>query len=319
MLKKQRYLHIILTLTSLTLISCSLFSNNNKSPEKTPPVVVEKPVNVTLTPAKNWQKNNHIHGIGVHPTNPLIIYVGTHEGLLTYNEKKQWFLVGKSQDDYMGFTTHPTDNTKFYSSGHTPKGGNLGFQMTTNGGESWQQISMPNQDFHALAIAPSNPKIMYGFITSGNPRIMKSEDEGKNWQSTQMTGLIDAPFNLVVNPTNPNHIYATTRYGIYESQNSGDDWLLLGDTQKTQVLGLAASQERDKIVLYGYRFDQSLPGIYRSYNQAQSWEKLGDIPGGVLFMAIAPSNPRIIYAVTNKNLVFQSQNFGTSWQELKNN
>lgn len=117
---------------------------------------------VSLASAGNWRANNHVHGLAVNSTNSQVIYVATHNGLLQRSETGEWFWIGKQRADYMGFTADLTDPNRFYSSGHPPTGGNLGFQVSENQGEDWLQISMPGVDFHALAIAPSNPNVFYG-------------------------------------------------------------------------------------------------------------------------------------------------------------
>ncbi|WP_250126533.1 hypothetical protein [Chroococcidiopsis sp. CCMEE 29] len=96
---------------------------------------------VTLTPApKNWQETTHVHGLAVNSDNPAIVYVATHHGLLQRSETGQWFWMGKQRADYMGFTADPTNPNRFYSSGHPPTGGNLGFQISDNQGQDWKQI-----------------------------------------------------------------------------------------------------------------------------------------------------------------------------------
>lgn len=198
-------------------------------------------VSVTLTSApKDWQETTHVHGLAVNPNNPEIAYVATHHGLLQRSETGQWFWMGKERADYMGFTANPTDSRRFYSSGHPPTGGNLGFQISENQGQDWQQISLPGVDFHAMAIAPSNPQVFYGWPASGAQGLHLSIDGGKTWTQPRMTGLGDAPFSFVVDPSNPKRVFATTRSGLYESSDSGNNWTLVPNTQDAPVVGGAS-------------------------------------------------------------------------------
>jgi photosystem II stability/assembly factor-like uncharacterized protein len=225
--------------------------------------------------------------------------------------------MGKQRADYMGFTADPTNSNRFYSSGHPHTGGNLGFQVSENQGEDWQQISLPGVDFHALAIAPSNSNIFYGFPASGAQGLHLSKDGGKTWTKPRMVGLGDAPFDLAVDPNNPAHVFAATRSGIYESTDSGDEWKLIPNTQNAPVIALTLLKREDNTVMYGYRFLQSAPGIYRSNDSGKTWEKLWTETNGVIVkLAIAPNNPQILYAVNENNTVFQSQDGGKSWQKL---
>lgn len=272
---------------------------------------------VSLEPVTNWQANNHVHGLAVNPDNPQVIYVASHNGLLQRSETGQWFWMGKERADYMGFTADPTNPNRFYSSGHPPTGGNLGFQISQNQGQDWQQISMPGVDFHALAIAPSDPKVFYGWPASGAQGLHLSTDGGKTWTQPRMAGLGDAPFSLAVDPRNPDYVFATTRAGLYESTNSGNNWTLVPNTQDAPVVGLALLKEGDDAVLYGYRVSQSAPGLYRSADDGKTWKPLGSgTDGTILYLAIAPSNPQVLYAVNENNAVFQSQDGGMTWKEL---
>lgn len=289
-------------------------SSTAANPEK---VAVYSNPAVTLTPApKNWREITHVHGLAVNPNNPAIAYIATHHGLLQRSESRQWFWMGKERADYMGFTADPTSPNRFYSSGHPPTGGNLGFQISENQGEDWQQISMPGVDFHALAIAPSNPQVFYGYPASGAEGLHNSTDGGKTWTQPHTVGLAEAPFSLVVDPSNWQRVFATTRAGLYESTDGGNNWTLVSNTQDAPVVALALLKEGNSAVMYGYRFLKSSPGLYRSNDNGMTWKKLGNgISGVILQLAIAPSNSQVFYAVNENNAVFQSQDGGKTWQE----
>jgi len=272
----------------------------------------------SLEPAANWQANNHVHGLAVNPENSQVIYVASHNGLLKH-ASGQWFWVQpeKERADYMGFTADPTDSNRFYASGHPHTGGNLGFQVSENGGQDWKQVALPGVDFHALAIAPSDPTRFYGWAASGAQGLFVSTDGGKTWSQPQVTGLGDAPFSLAVDPSNPERVFATTGAGLYESTNGGSDWTLVPNSQGAPIAGLALSQEGDNTVLYGYRLLESAPGVYRSTDNGKTWKLLGaGIDGTILYLAVAPNNPQILYAVNENNAVLRSQDSGKTWKEL---
>lgn len=283
-------------------------SNNQSQP---------RAVNVSLEKAVKWQANNHVHGLTVNQNNPNIIYVASHNGLLQRSETGEWFWMGRDRADYMGFTADPTNGNRFYASGHPHTGGNLGFIKSENLGQDWQQISMPGVDFHALAISPTNPNIFYGYPASGAQGLHTTKDGGKTWTKPRMNGLGDPPFDLAVDPQNPNHVFATTRAGLYESTNDGNDWNLIPKTQDAPVVALTLHKEGDTTMMYGYRFLKSAPGMYRSSDGGKNWESLGTGTDGVILkLAIAPSNPQIFYAVNDKNAVFQSQDGSKTWKQL---
>ena len=292
-------------------------SNQPTSQPSNPPTLPKLANNVTLTPAQNWQAGNHIHGLTINPENPNIIYIASHNGLLQRAESGQWFWVGKDRSDYMGFIGDRTNGQRFYSSGHPSTGGNLGFRVSENGGEDWQLISMEGVDFHVLGISPSNPKVLYGWASSGAKGLFASSDSGKTWTQPKMTGLTDAPFDLVVDPEKPDRVLATTRSGIYESLNRGDNWTAIGETKTAPILALNLVKQGDRTIMYGYRFDKSAPGIYSSNDDGKNWAKLWSETDGVIVkLAVAPSNSQILYAANEKNKIFQSQDAGKTWEIL---
>jgi photosystem II stability/assembly factor-like uncharacterized protein len=57
--------------------------------------------------------------------------------------------------------------------------------------------------------------------------------------------------------------------------------------------------------------------IDRSVDSGQTWQKWGTgTKGIILYLAIAPSNPKMFYAVNRENIVFRSQDGGKTWKEL---
>lgn len=132
-----------------------------------------------------------------------------------------------------------------------------------------------------------------------------------------MNGLGGVPFEFVVGPQNPDHVFAATRAGMYESMNGGNDWTLVPNTQEAPFVSLALLKDGNSTVMYGYRYLKSAPGVYRSNDGGKTWEKLWTETGGVVVkLAIAPKNPQILYAVNENNAVFQSQDGGKTWKEL---
>lgn len=273
----------------------------------------------SLDPAVNWQVDNHVHGLSVDVKNANIAYIASHRGLLQTSETGGFYWVQPQNEraDYMGFTSDPTNSDRFYASGHPQSGGNLGFQITEDRAKTWQFVSMKGVDFHALAIAPSNPQIFYGYPASGAEGLHVSSDGGKTWTRQRADGLTAQPFNIVVDPVNSDRAFAITQSGLFETINRGDSWQILPSTTTKPIIGMALVKEGDRSVIYGYQLSQSKDGIYRSVDGGKSWQEWGTgTEGVILYLAVAPSNPQIFYAVNAKNTIFQSQNGGKTWKIL---
>ncbi|MGB7443566.1 MAG: hypothetical protein WA919_21085 [Coleofasciculaceae cyanobacterium] len=308
----------ISSLVMLTVIACSPANVETTTPESREAENSE----VTLIAAPdNWRQNTHIHSIGINPDNPEVIYLATHHGLIKRSEAGEWLQVGENRSDFMSFAIDPQDSSRFYGSGHPPTGGNLGFVVSDNQGQDWQLQALSGVDFHALAIAPADPNIIYGWITSGKQGeegFFVSKDGGKNWTQLITAGLEVHPFSLAVDPSNKNHLFATTELGLYESKDGGSNWKAVANSLQAPIASLALVEESNQTIIYAYPLQKETSGIFRSKDYGKTWEPVGQgIEGLILQLAVAPSNPQILYAVNQESIIFQSRDSGKTWQELK--
>jgi photosystem II stability/assembly factor-like uncharacterized protein len=94
-----------------------------------------------------------------------------------------------------------------------------GFFRTSDGGATWQELDeksakgLPPKPWGriAVAVAPSNSKVVYAFIESPRSALFHSEDGGKTWEERDRSQwMVWRPFyfaNLVIDPKNENKIY----------------------------------------------------------------------------------------------------------------
>jgi photosystem II stability/assembly factor-like uncharacterized protein len=194
---------------------------------------------------------------------------------------------------------------------------NGGVWETINAGRTWKPVfdSQPIGSIGALAIAPSNPNVIYvgsgeadmrSDISQGDG-MYKSTDGGKSWTHI---GLADSQQigRVIVHPANPDLVYVAALGHPY-----------------------AANRER---------------GVFRSADGGATWTKIlgGGIRGprpeargldqdtGAIDLAFEPGNPRIIYAALWQTRrtpwsvyppsngagsgLFKSTDGGDSWTEL---
>src|SRR5215470_8487902 len=117
-----------------------------------------------------------------------------------------------------------------------------GVWKSTNGGETWEPIfdSQPIASIGALAIAPSNPDIIYvgtgeatlrSNLTYGNG-MYKSTDAGKTWTHI---GLVDSRHiaRVLIDPRNPEIVLVAAlgeaygpnpERGVFRSTDGGASW-----------------------------------------------------------------------------------------------
>ncbi len=259
----------------------------------------------TLNQKETVESLNDVHGLAVDLEDPNRPYIASHTGLYTV-EDGQLYRVGSTQNDLMGFSTHPTEAGTFFASGHPKTGGNLGFQISKDGGESWQKVSDGLNgpvDFHALAVSEANPQIIYGWYRNS---LQKSTDGGQKWQAvnTDLSGV----FSFVSDPKDEQALYAVTSSGVVVSRDGGNQWSSLSNQQ---LISLAIDPSNNQNLVAS-----SANGILKSSDGGKSWSEVAGSPGSILYLAYAKSSPATVFAVDGNGLVYKSTDSGLTWAKV---
>jgi len=227
-----------------------------------------------------------------------------------------------------------------------------GVWKSTDGGVNWAPIfdDMPAQSIGAIAIAPSDPDVVWvgtgeawvrSNVSIGNG-VYKSTDAGRTWthMGLDATGRIG---RVVIDPRDPNivhvaaigHAYGPQRErGVFRTTDGGKTWeQTLFIDENTGVFEIAMNPENPRIlfagawplVIHTWGRDSGGPngGIWRSKDAGATWEKLEGhgLPGpplGKIGLAIAQSNPDVVYALIetgapNRGVLWRSSDGGDNW------
>ena len=246
---------------------------------------------------------------------------------------------------------HPTNNRIIYigaAGGGVWKSNNTGTTFTPIFDEYCQSIG-------AVALDPSDPdKTIYvgtGETWTRNSvsvgcGLFKSVDGGANWKKLGFDKS-ERISNVIVNPKNSNEVFVgvlgalwgdSEERGVYKSTDGGNTWeKLLYVNPKTGCADLTMDP-KDPSILYasmwefrrtGWSFESggANSALYKSTDGGKTWNKIhkGFPEGklGRLGIAIAPSNPKVLYTVIEaekdeRKGLYRSDDAGATWKQVNN-
>ena len=235
---------------------------------------------------------------------------------------------------YVDFAVVESNPTTFYAA--LASGG---LWKTVNNGITFESIfdDAGAISIGDIAVDQRNPEIVWvGTGEANNSRtsyygdgIYKSTDGGKTWSNT---GLKESHHigRIIIHPGDPEtvwvaalgHLYSENdERGIYKSTNGGKTWnRVLEIKDHGKIIGCVdlVIDPENPDVLYAAAYDKVRKpwtfnaggpgsGIYKTVDGGRRWEKLSEgFPSGMLGrigVAVAPNNPRVVYAnIENNNI-----------------
>jgi photosystem II stability/assembly factor-like uncharacterized protein len=210
---------------------------------------------------------------------------------------------------------------------------NGGVWKTNDYGRTWQPIfdDQPTQSVGAIAVAPSDPNIIYVGSGEGLHRpdlsvgdgIYKSTDAGKTWKHLGLADAQQIP-QIAVDPRNPNRVFAAVlghpygpneQRGVFRSLDGGQTWQrvlykdantgasdLEIDPKSPNVVYAALWESRLGPSEDGNELEGTGGGIYKSTDGGTTWRPLtGGLPNNAVQfdVAIAPSQPSRLYVAVS--------------------
>ena len=226
-----------------------------------------------------------------------------------------------------------------------------GLWKSESGGIKWEPIfdDQKAASIGDVTVDPTNPDVIWVGTGEGNPRnsqsagfgVYKSIDGGKSWDFKGL-GETRNIHRVLINPHNPDEVYVgaqgpawgeTEHRGVYKTTNGGDSWEKILYIDKKTGIGELVLDPRnpDKLIANMWQFRRwpwffksggPSSGMHITFDGGKTWKKRTDKDGlpkgdlGRMGIAIAPSNPKLIYALieSKKNALYKSEDGGFKWE-----
>ncbi len=275
--------------------------------------------------------SGRIADVAFEPGNPNTWYVAVGSGGVwkTDNAGTTWTSLFDGQGSYsIGCITVDPSNPHvlWVGTGENVGGRHVGFgdgvYRSGNGGKSWTNVGLKKSEhISKILVHPKDPNTVWvaaqgPLWSSGGERgLYKTTDGGTTWSQVLKAGPWTGVTDLVLDPRNPDVLYAATwqrhrtvagyigggpESGLYKSEDGGETWARLTKGLPGDPDGPAKpTDEATKL--------------------RPSPAPIDDGNMGKIGLAISPQNPDVLYAAIEldlrKGAVFRSTDRGASWEK----
>ncbi|MGZ5446015.1 MAG: VPS10 domain-containing protein [Thermoanaerobaculia bacterium] len=193
-------------------------------------------------------------------------------------------------------------NVVYVGTGEKTVRGNVshgdGMWKSTDAGKTWKHVGLgDSRHIPRVRVHPRNPDLVYAaalghlFGPNAERGVYRSKDGGKNWERILFANENAGAIDLILDPTNPRVIYASTwrvRRKPYSLESGGEG-----------------------------------SALWKSTDGGDTWRNISGNKGlpkgtlGIIGVTVSPSNPQNVYAIVeaDEGGVFRSRDGGDTWEK----
>lgn len=320
-MRKIRYYSLL----AILLLCITNSSEAQKRKSKSAPATAQTPVKEGVMSESTFADikfrsigpafmGGRIADIAIHPNDENVWYVAVGSGGVwkTENAGTTWKPLFDEQAVYStGCITIDPNNPHviWLGTGENVGGRHVSFgdgiYKSEDDGVTWKNMGLDKSEhISKIIIHPGNSNVVWAAVQGplwskgGERGLYKSTDGGESWKKTlggnEWTGVTD----LVIDPRNPDLLYAATwqrhrtvaaymgggpETGLHRSVDGGETWEKLSQglpTSNMGKIGLAISPQKPDILYAAIELDRRTGGVFKSENRGASWKKMSNTVSG---------------------------------------
>jgi len=260
--------------------------------------------------------------IALHPTDPNIMYVVTHEGpLKTYDGGTTWrkIFTGMSQSRILTIGIDPATPSTVYLGTKDD-----GVYSSYDGGRQWHGRRAGLDDVRVTAEVQQivfAPGLQVRVFLATAMGVFESSAEGNTWRK-RMAGITNVLMvtALAVDPGRPDVLYAGTSSGVYKTTDGARTWAVVNTGMlepshaiSSRALGvtvLTVDPHQPETVYAG-----TLDGLFKTLDGGRQWTRIGRdlVSQSIHALVLDPGRQDEVY-VGGPAGVFTSRDGGRTWE-----
>jgi photosystem II stability/assembly factor-like uncharacterized protein len=279
----------------------------------------------TWTNLSQGMSHSRVISMALDPAYPATVYAGTKGDAVykSYDGGQRWVSQRAGLDDVTissvvnQFVFDPADNQHLFAAT------TMGVFETKNAGDNWTKRMDGMKEVLmvvTLGLDSTRPGILYAGTSGG---VYKSVDQAGHWEKVN-NGLVSPAIikssralnvtATLVDPHEPDTVYAATLEGLYKSTDAATSWVRIGQSLQDQMLfSMVVDRTRKGVIYLGGR-----EGIHRSEDGGTTWVTLnkGLATLNVRSLVQSQTDAKLFYLGTNGSGLYKSEDRGETWESV---